>query len=61
MALQSFIDSVNLLRNIVPALQNILKQCVLAKLEGTAREIVGDPQSVDEIITSLRNNIKKEK
>lgn len=57
LALQSFIDSVNLLKDIVaaPALQNTLKQCLLAKLEGTARESVGDPQTVDDIITSLQN------
>lgn len=64
LALQSFIDSVNLLKTVVTpaALQNTLKQCILSKLEGKARECITDePNSVDDIITALRNKIKTEK
>lgn len=64
LALQSFIDSVNLLRTIVTsaALQNTLKQCILSKLEGKARECINaEPGTVDEIVNSLRTNIKTEK
>lgn len=64
LALESFIDSVEILKTIVNAnnLQNTLKQCILAKLEGKAREcITGQINTVDDIITALRCNIKTEK
>lgn len=63
LALQSFIDSVNLLKSLVTGegLQVTLKQCILSKLEGKARECIsGEPNSVDDILLALRNNIKTE-
>lgn len=64
LALQSFIDSVTLLKTIVTTepLRNVLKQCILSKLEGKAREcIVGETNTIDEIIYLLKTKIKSEK
>lgn len=64
LGLQSFIDSVSLLKTIVTSstLQDVLKQCILSKLEGKAREaIANEPDSVDKIIEFLKENIKSEK
>ena len=64
LALQSFIDSVELLNEMATTadLKKILVTFVLTKLQGTAREAIpGTPTSLDEIKCALHSKIKPEK
>lgn len=59
LGLNSFIDSVNLLKQLAGNNIEFLKQFILSKLDGKARECVPlEPNSVDEIVNALRNTIK---
>lgn len=60
LALQAFINSIEMLKEIVPAnLEAFFAKFVKSKLEGKAEESIPDnPQNVDVIIASLRQHIK---
>lgn len=61
LSLNSFIDSVNLLKQLVGPHGELLIQFVVSKLDGKARECI--PQvynSIDDIINALKNSIKPE-
>lgn len=59
LGLYSFIDSINLLKQLAGNNGEFLKQFVVSKLDGKARECVPiEPNSVDEIINALKNAIK---
>lgn len=63
LGLQSFLDSINLLKSFVTndKLENMFLKFVLSKLEGSARDkIIGYPSNVDEIISILTSQIKHE-
>lgn len=59
LGLNSFLDSVNLLKQLMGDHGDIFKKFVLSKLDGRARECVpSEPNSVDEIINALKQTIK---
>jgi len=63
LALQSFIDSVNLLKALATTneLKEFLTTFILSKLEGKAREAIeGTPGSAQEIVENLKGKIKCE-
>lgn len=59
LALQSFIDQVNLLKTVTADdLKDIFLQVVIGKLQGKARECIPvNPNSIDEVIDALKANI----
>lgn len=59
LGLNSFIDSINLLKQLAGNNIELLKQFIVSKLDGKARECVPlEPNSVDEIVNALKNTIK---
>lgn len=59
LALKTFVNSVNLVRTVSKNKYNeLLKSLVLTKLEGKALESVDDCDTIDEILNSLKRNIK---
>lgn len=59
LGLNSFIDSINLLKQLAGNHGDILKQFILSKLDGKARECVPlEPDSVDDIVNALKRTIK---
>lgn len=62
LALESFIDAINLLKELCePDNNTVFLKFVMTRLEGVAREkIVTEPRQIDDIITQLKEGIKTE-
>lgn len=59
LGLSSFIDAINLLKQLAGNHGDFLKQFILSKLDGKARECVPlEPDSIDDIINALKKTIK---